>query len=474
MQCNFYFMQPNFVKFLLLMTSILIWDIEMVFSNEYKLKVELKATDCINCISYIQLFEKLNSNINTYFIYRNANDSAVIAEFISNYNPSLILKPDKNYGDIESSEPYSMVYFFIDTSLIFSFPLTKLNDRITIINQLTRKSKDLEIDSVSIKSVISKNAELIIHQKKKFIFDSFLNKILVFDESSQEYKPFFKPNPNFNVSLCILAQLDTTRYIKFDKILAKYGKSNLKLNSISINGEDVWATSTLSYPIIDRKDTILENFYFLIKIKENKIEKAYYIKDSTMSQKSKYFFDDSNSFCLKDSSIYLGIYKENTNSENLLLSKWKFFRENLIFESFENFKLPDLYVSNKFDYDYTHMGVNQNSFFIQNYPIIHNIPSSKTFDFKSTIEKLENSNLVKERVPQIYIYDCLYKDELIWLTYNYSGKVKIVIVTQNNQLVKKIDLPENIFFKSLKFTSYSSLAGLNGSSGKIFTINFSQ
>ena len=99
---------------------------------------------------------------------------------------------------------------------------------------------------------------------------------------------------------------------------------------------------------------------------------------------------------------------------------------------------------------------------------------AKTFDFKSTIEKLENNNLVKERVPQIYIYDCLYKDELIWLTYNYSGKVKIVIVTQNNQLVKKIDLPENIFFKSLKFTSYSSLAGLNGSSGKIFTINFSQ
>jgi hypothetical protein len=467
-------MQLNNVNFFVILTSILFGDIELVLSNEYKLKVELKTTDCINCISYIQLFEKLNSNINTFFIYRNANDSAVTAEFLSNYNPALILKPDKNYSDIESSESYSMVYFFIDSTLIFSFPLTKLNDRIPIINHLTEQSKDLRIDSVSIRSVISKNAELIIYQEKKFIFDSFLNKLLVFNESSQEYKTFFKPNPNFNLSLCKLAKLDTIRYIKFDKILAKYGKSNLKLNSISLDGEDVWATSTLSYPIIDRKDTILENFYFLIKIKENKIEEAYYIKDSTMSQKSRYFFDDSNSFCLKDSSIYLGIYKENTNSENLLLSKWKFFRENLIFESFENFKLPDLYVSNKFDYDYTHMGVNQNSFFIQNYPIIHNIPSSKTFDFKSTIEKLENSNLVKERVPQIYIYDCLYKDELVWLTYNYSGKVKIVILTQNNQLVKKIDLPENIFFKSLKFTSYSSLAGLNGSTGKIFTINFSQ
>jgi hypothetical protein len=438
--------------------------------KQFNLKIELKTTDCINCISYIQLLTKINNNVCISILFKNNRDSLVISELLNNFEKLPPYKFELIDSKFESNGSKSIFYFFKNTILIKSENLSNLEENIVFINLLSSEKPKLNIDSTIINPVFSEKSQLIVLGNKKFIFDPFLNKIFVSEVVNNNYSLFYKSNSNYNLELCKIANLDTTRYLNFIPILKRFGKSNIKMNAISLYGGEIWSTATLSYPIINKSDTIIENFFFLLNIEKERIKKAYYIKDSTLSNNSDYYFDDSNAFVYSDSSIILTIYKENFTSNNYILSDWKLSEKNLIFHSLSKFELPNYYkVNNHKNYNFAGLGCNSDILFLINYPSVYSLDKKTTFDYKKVIESIEAVKIEKEKIPKLYIYDCLVENDLYSIAYNLNGKIKIIIVKSEGSLISVFDIP-NYNCKNLKFIKKNHLLGINSNNGKEYTI----
>lgn len=342
----------------------------------YSCFYKLSMNDCISCFEGLNYSSSMNNCTSVIIVqeaYKDQLDEIREVKLAGKpYTP--IIASDSFYNSLKGYSTSSF-HLFKQNEEIFSCALKTMPQHIDEIKQLII----VKSDSIPLKSRLPTNFRWSVGSNALFMYDQnfYTITVILLANPSEAYK--IKNNDQLSAQNYRL-NLDSTEIIRVNNTLAALRlPARGRIEDMYTVGDTCYFIIQNNYPIDTllegrvSRDTLITSIFSLIKSHTGKIVEITPIKNPYHN--SNYSFIQYSFFVLSGVPYFSMSNSNPTSSEKKFLAQWTKKQNQLRFDHFMPFELPEIHKSQKLGYNFAS--------FEYHYPYLMNKISNELYNIKT-------------------------------------------------------------------------------------------